>query len=270
MIHRLAVLLICLAALAGSARAWPVPGMVAPDFILDQSTTGPDSIRLSNMLGEVVYINFFGATCPICQSDGWLSEQIYDTFATNPNVNTIGVDVWDAPVFYLNGSFRSITGITYPLLHHGRTTGYLYDMETNPDPSPTDNEGRGHVVIDQLGIVRYYANYEFFDETNRDEIISLIRTLLDPCADIQELDAPLSAAMAYEDSVGISYLFWDPVPCATQYLIMRSLSGDFLDEIIVDIVPGPPASIVPAFDFAVYRVIADRPALGQSGIKDKP
>ncbi|MBK6767320.1 MAG: redoxin domain-containing protein [bacterium] len=266
--QKIAVFLICLAALAGSVRAWPSPGMVAPDFILDQSTTGPDSIRLYDLLGEVVYINFFGATCPICQSDGWLSEQIYDTFATDPNVNVLGLDVWDAPVFYLNGSFRTITGITYPLLHHARATGYAYDMENEPAPSPTDNEGRGHVVIDQQGVIQYYANFDFFDETNRDEIIALIRSLTDPCHGVPELPPPLNAAVSV-DSVGV-HLFWQPVPCATRYLIMRSLTGDFQDEIIADIVPGPPVFIMPTYDLAVYRVVAERIEFSQSGIKDKP
>lgn len=245
--------------LVGSAKAWPSPGMVAPNFALDGSVTGPvDSIRLSNLLGDVVYINFFGATCPICQSDGWLSEQIYDTFATNSEVSILGVDVWNGPAFYLNGTFRTNTGITYPLLINGRTTGYAYDMENEPVPSPTDNEGRGHVVIDQQGVIQYYQNYNDFDETHRDEIIAMIRSLLDPCAGITELEAPASAAMVMT-GVGLKFC-WTPVPCATRYLVARSLVGDFSDETIVDIVTDNITVIDPQHDFAVFRVIAERVA----------
>lgn len=256
--NRLAVMVICAFGLAGSLKAWPAPGMIAPEFALDGSLTGPaDSIRLSALLGEVVYINFFGATCPICQSDGWLSEQIYDTFATNSEVNIFGIDVWNGPAFYLNGTFRTLTGITYPLLINGRTTGYAYDMENEPVPSPTDNEGRGHIVIDQQGVIQYYQNYNDFDETHRDEIIATIRALLfDPCDGITELETPIGAAMVFSE-VGLKFC-WTPVPCATRYIVTRSLTGDFSDEEIVDIVTGNITVIDPQDEFAVFRVIAER------------
>lgn len=233
--------------------------MVAPNFALDGSVAGSgDSIRLSNLLGEVVYINFFGATCPVCQSDGWLSEQIYDTFATNSSVNIFGIDVWNGPSFYLNGTFRTNTGITYPLLLNGRTTGYAYDMENESVPSPTDNEGRGHVVIDQQGIIQYYQNYNDFDETHRDEIIALIRTLLDPCNGVPTLEPPSQVVMVYYDT-GLK-LCWEQVPCATQYMVMRSLAGDFSDEVIYTITQDIQIGIDMSPGFEIFRVIAERVA----------
>lgn len=232
---------------AGLAGAWPFAGMVAPDFTLNRTDEGTES--LSNYQGSVVYLNFFGATCPICISDGPLSEQIYQTFAGNPEVVTLGIDVWNLPRTYVNTTFRANSGISYTLLYNGRTTGYAYDME-NGGSSSTDNEGRGHLVVDQQGIIRYYANYESFGPDERDAVICTIRDLLGMGIE------PPARAMLLRQGEGFK-LCWDRVFCATRYFVMRSIAGDFSDEEIIAVTVDN-AHVIPVIDpeFAIFQVVA--------------
>ncbi|MCB9358113.1 MAG: redoxin domain-containing protein [Calditrichaeota bacterium] len=252
-----ALILTCMLLSAPSLRAWPFVGMTAPDFILDQSTSGPDSIRLSDMLGEVVYLSFFGYTCSVCMADAPLSEAIYDYFAGNPAVNTYGIDVWNGPAAYINGPWRTTWGISYPILINGRTTGVAYDMENN-GTVPADCEGRGHLVIDQQGIVQYYANYDAFGETERDEIITTIESLLDPCFGISELDAPGAVLLVPLGETGYQ-LWWQAVDCATQYRIMKSVTGDWADGFLFAITDSAVYTVAqPAENYAIYSIIAER------------
>lgn len=237
--------------------AQPAVGTAAPNFTLNLSTGG--SVSLSSMFGEVVYLNFFGATCGDCIADGFLSEEVYDMFVTNSEFNIYGIEVWHLPTPYINTTFRANSGITYPLLIQGRPTAIAYNMEVEPTPSPTDVEHRGHVIIDRQGIIRYYAIYNPFDATQQAEIIAMLNTLLDPCFGIPELDAPREAAMIRMDEFGPLKICWDPVPCATRYLIFRSLSGDWTDETIVGVTPEVVYHLELTEDsLATFRVVAER------------
>lgn len=225
---KFAIVLTCLIGLGMDLVAQPVIGSVAPNFTLNL-VNGGGPITLANFAGEVVYLNFFGATCSDCIEDGPLSEEVYDMFVTDSNFNIFGLDVWNLPAPYVNTTFRANAGITYPLLGSARTTGYAYNMETVSVPSMTDNEHRGHVIIDQQGIIRYYAIYNPLGTPQQTEIIDMIEMLLDPCGSISELDPPGEAIIVIPES-GPVKVCWNYVPCATRYLIFRSILGDWSDE----------------------------------------
>lgn len=220
-----AIALTCLLWLGMDAFAQPVVGTAAPNFTLNRSNPGGGSVTLSSLLGEVVYINFFGATCPICISDAWISEQINQQFLDNPSFNMLGIDVWNLPSTYVNTTFRANTGITYPLLVQGRNTGIAYNMETNPVPSPTDIEHRGHVIIDQQGVMRYYAIYDPLDTLQQEEMICVLKSLLEmPPA------RPMNAAVSVLEENGPLRLSWLPdTTCSLRYSIYRSITGDWTD-----------------------------------------
>ncbi|NUO19254.1 TlpA family protein disulfide reductase [bacterium] len=224
---RFAILLTCLLGLRMDAAAQPLVGSAAPNFTLNFSNGG--SFTLSSLLGEVVHLNFFGATCGDCIADGLLSEEIYDLFATNTAFNIIGIDVWNLPAAYVNTTFRTNSGITYPLLVQGRNTAIAYNMEVNPVPSTTDIEHRGHVIIDQQGIIRYYAIYNPFDETQQAEMICVIKNLLGIAP-----PPPQNAAIIRMDEFGPLKLCWQPAVepegCDMRYLVFKSFAGDWSDE----------------------------------------
>lgn len=98
-------------------------GEEAPDFTL-QVLGERDGITtsLTKINKKVVYIFFYGAGCPHCQSNGPVTEtQIYQSFVNDTNFVALGLDTWDASA-NSNNSFRSITGITYPLLLRAKQT----------------------------------------------------------------------------------------------------------------------------------------------------
>ncbi len=251
---RFAIVLTCLLGFGMGLQAQPFIGSPAPNFTLNLSSGG--SVTLSSMLGEVVYLNFFGATCPICIEDGWISEEIYQMFRSNSEFNIYGIDVWNLPAPYVNTSFRAASGITYPLLVTGRATGIAYNLETNPVPSPTDVEHRGHIIIDRQGIMRYYAIYDPLDTTQQTEMINLINSLLDPCYNAP-LDPPSEVVMIQPDE-GPTKLCWHSVPCASRYLIFKSVLGDWSDEMYI----GESTELIYPIqelteEFAIYRVVAE-------------
>lgn len=257
-IGRLALILVL--GLTLSASAQPVIGSAAPNFTLNLAGGG-GSVTLANWIGDVVYINFLGATCPDCIADGFLSEEVYDMFAANENLHVIGIDVWNLPSVFVNTTFRANSGITYPLLITGRATGIAYNMEVEPVPSTQDVEHRGHVIIDQQGVIRYYARYNPFGVEQQQEIIALLNTLLDPCANLPQLDPPREATMRMNDDGSDIKLSWQPVPCATHYLVYRSLTGDWNDAEMLGETCDFAFPVHPTEnELAIYRIVAQRQA----------
>ncbi len=98
-------------------------GEEAPDFshqILDESEG--TTITLSDLDGKIVYIFFYGAGCPHCRSNGPVTEtEIYQVFKEDSNFVALGLDTWNSSVS-ANQNFRSVTGITYPLLLNAQQT----------------------------------------------------------------------------------------------------------------------------------------------------
>ncbi len=222
---RFAIVLTCLLWLGMDTFAQPAIGTAAPNFTLNRSNSGGGSVTLSSMLGEVVYLNFFGATCPVCVSDGWISEEIFHMFETNSDFNIYGIDVWNLPQTYVNTTFRANSGITYPLLVQGRNTGIAYNMETSSVPSPTDIEHRGHVIIDRQGIIRYYAIFDPLDAVQQHEMICALKSLLELTP-----PRPINLSLAVMDEEGPLRLSWPPdTTCPLRYTIYRSISGDWTD-----------------------------------------
>jgi peroxiredoxin len=251
MLHRFAVILICLLGLATVASAQPAIGTAAPNFTLNRSNGGSET--LSNYLGEVVLLDFFGATCGDCIADAPLVQDVYEMFATNSDFNMIGIDVWNLPAPYVNTTFRAQTGITFTLLVNGRTTGYAYNMETNPVPSATDNEHRGIVLIDRQGIMRNYWIYTPFDVPEQQQIVQELQ-----CELSELLDAPQAAALVLVDE-DTCKLCWHLVPCASRYTVFRSLTHDWTDETIIGTTTTEVFILnIHDFERAAYRVVAER------------
>ena len=117
-------------------------GDEAPDFTLN--TLGGSSFTLSDHRGSVVFIFLFGYACPHCLANGNNTETgIYNVYKGKEDFVAVGVDTWNGNESGVQ-SFKSSTGITYPLCLKGSSLESLYS-------STYDRI----LVIDKEGILRY-------------------------------------------------------------------------------------------------------------------
>ncbi len=137
-------------------------GRLAPDFSYT-SLTG-EEIMLSEFRGKVVYLFFYGAGCPHCRSNGPVTETINQQFISNPDFVALGLDTWNLSTSQ-NISFRSATGITYPLLLNAQQS--LIDYYGNSGAYDRS------VVIDPEGRIAYQGSN--FVNTDSDRVIAVIQ-----------------------------------------------------------------------------------------------
>lgn len=117
----------------------------APDFTY--TSLGGNQYTLSNYVGNVVYLFFFGAECPHCKTNGSVTEtDIYQEFNGNANFTAFGLDTWNESASAVE-NFKNVTGITYPLLLNAEQS--LIDYYGN-----TTSHDRS-VVIDGDGNIAY-------------------------------------------------------------------------------------------------------------------
>lgn len=134
----------------------------APDF--SYTSLEGDQYTLSNYFGDVVYIFFYGADCPHCKQNGPVTEdEIHQEFIDNPNFTALGLDTWNRSAS-ANESFKSVTGITYPLLLNAEQS--LIDYYGN-----TSSYDRS-VVIDPNGKIAYMGTG--FVNTDADKVKEVI------------------------------------------------------------------------------------------------
>ncbi|MCG8372083.1 MAG: peroxiredoxin family protein [Balneolales bacterium] len=137
------------------------PGTPAPDFTL--TSLAGETYTLSELEGKVVYIFFYGAECPHCRANGPVTEtEIHQTFRSDTNFVALGLDTWNLSTSS-NQAFRSVTGITYPLLLNARQTLVdFYGTSSAYDRS---------VVISSVGNIVYqgtgFVNTDFETVKNR-------------------------------------------------------------------------------------------------------
>ncbi|MCI0650002.1 MAG: TlpA family protein disulfide reductase [Chloroflexi bacterium] len=94
----------------------------APDFSLALFNTG-ETLRLSDLRGKVVVLNFWASWCPPCRQEAPAFEQVWQAYK-DQGVVFVGVDIWDTDQEAVK--FLQEFGITYP---------------TGPDPT-------GEIAID--------------------------------------------------------------------------------------------------------------------------
>lgn len=90
-------------------------GEAAPDFEVD--LLGGGTFKLADQKGKVVFLFFFGNTCPSCKAVGpTVESSIYQAYKDNSDFVALGLDTWDSSsgVNSVTG-FKNSTGITFPL-----------------------------------------------------------------------------------------------------------------------------------------------------------
>lgn len=157
--HLLRILALCTAfasavlAASGAAAALLTPGATAPPFTKNVLDASPwPTASQSQFLGKVVILHILGFDCQYCLSDGPSVEtnlvQYYNS-AVPGQVQVLGCDVTDGTVSQLR-SFRTNTGVTYPLLLR------CYETLASPQNLVQYYGERDHfAVVNKQGIVRY-------------------------------------------------------------------------------------------------------------------
>jgi peroxiredoxin len=154
-------------ALAGAlpalaARFHAAPGVAAPDFAL-RAYAGPN-VRLSEHIGQVVVISFWGVGCDACRGQLAALEQDFSRYQAQ-GLRVYGVEVADDQAEARR--FVHGTHVTFPLLQDpAKTVARLYDVDNLPMT----------VLIDRDGKIRQVVRD--FNETSRRACEDELRTLL--------------------------------------------------------------------------------------------
>lgn len=87
-------------------------GQMAPDFTV--KLTDGKTLRLSDLRGKVVMLQFTASWCGVCRKEmPFIEKDIWQKHKTNPNFVLIGIDR-DEPLEKVI-AFGKSTGVTYPL-----------------------------------------------------------------------------------------------------------------------------------------------------------
>jgi peroxiredoxin len=157
-----AALAIAWALPALAARFHAVPGVAAPDFAL-RAVAGPN-VRLSEHIGQVVVVSFWGSDCDACRAQLAALERDFASYRAQ-GLRVYGVEVADDPTAALR--FARGTRVTFPLLlDPAKTVARGYDVDNLPLA----------VLIDRDGKIRQVVRD--FNETSRHVWEDELRTLL--------------------------------------------------------------------------------------------
>lgn len=145
-----------------AARFRAAPGLAAPDFAL-RAFAGPN-VRLSEHIGQVVVISFWGVGCDACRGQLEALQQDFSRYGAQ-GLRVYGVEVADDQAEALH--FARGTPVTFPmLLDPAKTVARLYDVDDLPMT----------VVIDRDGKIRQVVRD--FTESSRRACEDELRTLL--------------------------------------------------------------------------------------------
>ncbi len=147
---------------AGSALALDVGG-AAPDFTL-KSRSG-ENIKLSELRGEVVMVNFWASWCAPCRQEMPLLEELHERYS-DLGFTLLGVNVEEDSSAALD-MLKEIP-VTFPVLFDNRNTvSKLYNVVAMPTT----------VILDRDGTVRYVHKgfLPGYEDEYRQQVKELIR-----------------------------------------------------------------------------------------------
>ncbi len=145
-------------------------GTDAADFNLDKLGGGNE--KLSDHSGKIVYIFWFGYSCPKCIALAPTTKNIVNSYS-NLELKAFGIDVWDGSSGQVQ-NFKDQTGIQYDLLLKGSSTLSAYSASREES-----------CIIDKNGVIQYLGN------TNESAIKNKIDQLLNPTIITENLKSPI-------------------------------------------------------------------------------
>ena len=129
---------LALAALTPAAAATPPANALAPDFTL----RGADgrNVRLDELRGQVVLVNFWATWCGPCREEMPRLETLYEKYRKSGFV-LLGVNVDDDPRIALATAAK--LNVSFPvLLDTDKKVSKLYDLNTMPSTIVIDRDGK--------------------------------------------------------------------------------------------------------------------------------
>lgn len=142
-------------------------GDLAPDFSM-QLTDG-SSLRLSDLRGKVVMLQFTASWCGVCRKEmPFIEREIWQPHKDNPGFYIVGIDR-DEPLNVVEG-FVKKTGITYPMaLDPGAG---IFSLYAEKDAGITRN-----VLIDRDG--RIVMTTRLFNSEEFSALVKKIKELVE-------------------------------------------------------------------------------------------
>ena len=135
---RSAVALVLLAASAIASAASPVIGGPAPDFTL-KSDSGRN-LKLSELRGQVVMLNFWATWCAPCREEMPLLNQLYEQYR-KVGFTLLAVNIDDEPA-KARAMARKL-GVSFPVLFDtDKRVSRLYDVAAMPSTLLIDRDGK--------------------------------------------------------------------------------------------------------------------------------
>ena len=131
-------LALSLGLLAPAQAVAPAPNAVAPDFTL----RGADgrNVRLDELRGQVVLVNFWATWCGPCREEMPRLETLYEKYHKSGFV-LLGVNVDDDPHVALATAAK--LNVSFPvLLDTDKKVSKLYDLNTMPSTVVIDRDGK--------------------------------------------------------------------------------------------------------------------------------
>jgi len=144
------------------------PGVAIPDFGIGlyggYEFVGASEIRLSDLRGKVLLVNFWASWCKPCEQEAGALEGAWKHYAPDGNVVVLGVDYVDTePMARI---FMKKFGVTYPNGPDlGTRISQLFRIKGVPET----------FLLDQDGVLRYVKIGPFI---NAEEIQSIVDPLL--------------------------------------------------------------------------------------------
>ena len=128
-----------------SSSPSPREGFFAPDFALD--TLQGEQVRLSDLRGKIVVVNFWTTWCPPCRAETPALETSYESYQDS-DVVVLGVNLTDQDSLPEVESFVQEFGLTYPiLLDRDGAVGLMYQLSGLPTTFFISREGIIRTVV---------------------------------------------------------------------------------------------------------------------------
>ncbi len=117
-------------------------GRTAPDFVL-KSTDGKN-LRLSELRGQVVMINFWASWCGPCRDEMPFLDELYVRYR-EAGFTVLGVNMDDSAAAAKKMAKR--LGVTFPVMHDvQQAVSQLYDVDAMPATVLVDRDGQVRAV----------------------------------------------------------------------------------------------------------------------------
>jgi peroxiredoxin len=128
-----------------SSSPGPREAFFAPDFTLD--TLQGERVKLSDLRGKIVVVNFWTTWCPPCRAETPALETSYESYK-DAGVTVLGVNLTNQDTLKDVESFVQEFGLTYPiLLDRDGTVGLLYQLNGLPTTFFINREGVIRTVV---------------------------------------------------------------------------------------------------------------------------